>query len=192
MAKSKSRAYAGVGAITGSSKEVNPTFSLKKAPVAKPVTKSNVQLNPTFSAGKGNTPSKSGSTKIAAKTRVNPTFAVAQSNTETSKGSTSKKLVMAKNKVGNPIASKSNPTPLKATWKSKNNAVGSKLFAIPKRNIKGSVGAGKAKDAKADKTHNFSSPKDFSIPTNNTSAPYGPNGMEKAPMTVKRLKKLGF
>lgn len=185
MARKKlDRVTPGMGGIKGSSKEVNPTFSLKKAPVAKPAQKT--QVNPTFSStGRGH---KTGATP---RSRVNPTFSVAKSGAETSTGSTGRKLVMAKNHIGNPIATRSNPTPRLATLKSKNNGVTSKLFAIPKRNIKGGVGKGST-DLKPSKTHALKGTHDVSVPTRNEMAPYGPNGTAKAPMTVSRLKKLGY
>lgn len=140
MARKKSNSagsspFAGMGSITGSSKEVNPSFSLKKAPVAKPATKRNTQVNPTFSAGnsQGNT---NGAKRIASPTRVNPTFSVAHAGSENSKGPSGRKFVAAKKGVGNPVATKANPTPLKATYKSKDNGVTAKIFAIPIRSPK--------------------------------------------------------
>jgi len=173
-----------MGSISGSSKEVNPTFSLKKAPVAKPA--SSTQVNPTFSAKK---PTPKGP---VSKTRVNPTFSVAHAESETTKGKSGRKLVAAKRTIGNPIATKANPTPGKAVRTMKNNGVTSKLFAIPHRNTKGTVGKGKASDAKAGKAHTAKAPHDVSVPVRNTSAPYGPNAKKSAPMTTARLKRLGY
>lgn len=178
MAKKSSRVYAGMGSIKGTSKEVNPTYSLKKAPVATPASKK--QVNPTYA---GNAKAeKTGSTH---RTRVNPTFAVANPGAEKSKGKTGQKFVAMKSKMGSAIASKANPN-------KPNIGTSKKTFATPTKNIKGGIGSGRAVDAKAGKTHTLSSAHDVSIPTRNTSAPYGPNGTAPVPMTVKRLKKLGY
>lgn len=182
--KSTGRAYAGMGSIRGGSKEVNPSFSVKKTPSATP-SNGGKQVNPTFSAGKSTGP------KATHGMRLNPTFSVAKPGAEDSKGKSGRKFVAMKNKVGSPLATKSNPTPLKATYKSKTNAVGAKIFATPTRNIKGGIGKG-PKATSASKVHSVKGTHDVSVPTRNEMAPYGANGIAKAPMTVKRLTKMGF
>lgn len=184
MKKKSSKSYAGMGSIRGGSSEVNPTYSLKSAPKAKPAN-GGKQVNPTFSA------SKSKGTPAPKGRRLNPTFSVANAGAENSKGKSGRKFVAMKNKVGNPIATKSNVTPLKATYSSKNNGVTSKLFAIKRKNIKGGVGKG-SQATKPSKTHSVKGSKDVTVPTRNEMAPFGPNGSAKVPMTVARLKKLGY
>lgn len=153
-----------LGNEKGSSTQVNPTVDSPGGNVnkSKPATPSNVQLNPTAAAKAGHTPSKSGASRIASKGQ-SPTRTYAATHSEGTKGSSGKKLVARKNKVGAPLAAKSEPL--------KPNVNPSKK-AVKVR------GGGPSEHG--DKTHNFSSPSDFSIPK------------KKTPMTTSRLKKLGY
>lgn len=160
------------------SAEVNPTFSLKSAPRAVPAN-GGKQVNPTYAANK----SQSAVSKIQ-KSRVNPTFAVANASMETSKGKSGRTLVASKRRIGSPIAKKGNPM-------KPNVGNTKKAFAIPTRNIKGGIGKGKSTNGAA-KTHALNGAKDVTVPTRNEMAPFGPNGSSKAPMTISRLKKLGY
>ena len=183
--------YEGMGNFKGNLKEVNPTFSLKKAPVATPASKT--QVNPTFSAKKSE-----GQTAPKGR-RLNPTFAVTNATMETSKGTTSKKLVTAKSKVSGGLINPRGANPgNKPTTANKANIIAknstSKVlgFKTPTKNIKGGVGSGNASSTKPSKIHALQGNKDLSVPTRNAAAPFGPNGSASAPMTVKRLKKLGL
>lgn len=179
MAKKSSRTFAGMGKIKGSSTEVNPTFSLKKAPRAVP-TNGGKQVNPTVAANK----SQSAVSKIQ-KTRVNPTFAVTHASAETSKGKSGRVFVAAKQRTGSPIAKKSNPM-------KPNVGNTKKAFKTPTRNIPGGIGRGKRTNGPA-KTHSLSGAKDTEVPTRNEMAPFGMNGgATNKQITTARLKKLGF
>lgn len=182
--KSSNRAYAGMGSIRGGSKEVNPTFSLKKAPVATPASKT--QVNPTFSAGKSTGP------KATPGRRLNPTFAVANPGAEMSKGKSGPKFVAMKSKVGKPLATTKHPQPVKmGLIKSNKGGADLKGLKTPTRNIKGGIGKG-PKANSASKVHSVKGSHDVTVPTRNEMAPFGPNGKAAAPMTVARLKKMGY
>lgn len=183
----KSNAFAGmVQRRAKKTAEVNPTFSLKSAPKAVP-SNGGKQVNPTWAANK----SQSAVSKMQ-KSRVNPTFAVANASMETSKGKSGPTLVKAKSRVTKAIATAKNPQPVKmGITKSNKGGAGIKGLKTPTRNIKGGVGKGRANSGPA-KNHPVKSAKDVTAPTRNEMAPFGPNGTAKAPMTVSRLKKLGY
>lgn len=199
--------YAGMGSQKGASKEVNPSFSVTKTPVAKPAGKKNVQINPTFSAG--NSQTKSGARLIAARTRVNPTFAVAQAKAETSKGQPSKKLVARKSRVGKPMAAINNP--LKPNLDDSAN----RLYALKTKNSTGSKVNATGPDSRYDEENvnshpatpkmtkgNFKGTKvqgnakkkaTIVTPSKASSGNFsGTKNQGKPVMTVKRLARLGF
>lgn len=182
MAKKKSgnSPYAGMGSIKGGKSEVNPTFSLSKAPTATP-TNGGRQVNPTVDATK-----KATSKGASSRTEMNPTYSVSSKGSETSKGSTGAKLVARKNKIGKPLSA---TQPLKPNLGKTNS---SKVYNLKTKSLP--VNA-KGKNSRYDEENSNKKPATPKMTKGNfggTKTQGGALPAGKGQITVKRLKKLGY
>jgi len=172
--------------LTGKTKgrrQVNPTYS-GYAPAVKPAN-GGKQVNPTPSASKSQTAIDA----HVSKKPVNRTYAA--TNNENSKGGKNKSATA---RPGKPLATKANPRPMFKAMLAGNKG---KVMNVPTRNIPGSVGTGKKTNSAPTKGHALKA-HNQSLPTNNTSAPYGPNAgagpvhSHSKGISVSRLKSLGY